>query len=158
RIAVIRVRDARRALGPRGIRIRERTLDPSARSHSLELSPVELAGVAAVGFVGAETRFYAGREPPTCKRAESRSDPDQKQRVRARKRYRCRQLSGESRVAEHAERHRWSVDKGLRLIKVDTAGIAHERTGYLIDWTRGARGIPSVQYKALDAKLNFTGR
>ena len=116
-----------------------------------------LVVVFAIGVVGvAQPRLDASGQPEASKGAERWPDPDQKQRAGAWSGYGGGQLAGECRVAECAERHRRRIDNGLRLIRVGTAGIAHERAGHLIDWSRGARGISSVQHESFDTELRLT--
>src|SRR5712664_107569 len=132
------------ALAPVGAR--KRTPDASAGPHLFELPTIGPVIAAAVGFARTtKTRFHTAREPSAGKGAERGTDPDQKQRAGARRRYGCGQLAVERRVAECAELQWRSVDDGLRLIGVGTAGIAHERAGHLIDRSRGARGIAADQ-------------
>src|SRR5262249_37927604 len=125
-------------------------------------SPFVLSAVAFVILISpgvlrvAKTRFNTRREPPAGKSAEGGSDPDQKQRIRARIRYGGGQLSEEPRVAERTERDRRRVDDSPRPIRVDAARIAHERASHLIDWSGSARGVPSDQHEAVDAELNRT--
>src|SRR5262245_20946722 len=134
----------------------KRTPDASARPHPLPT--IDSVVVVAVGSVrSTKARFDASCEPAAGKCAERGTDPDQEQRVRARRRYSVVQLASEVRVAERVESDRRRIENRLWLRVVGAPRIADEGSGDLINRSRRAVSVPPDQHQAADAEFNVTG-
>jgi len=97
--------------------------------------------------------YGSSRDPALASARKIGSDADEEERICARRRD-IPDVSGKLGVATRTERHGGRSEDCLRV----SAGIAHQRAFHLINWSRRAGGIPTIQYEPFDIEGNTSGR